>query len=451
MLGGRVILGRPFAYILDSLGCDVVGQRIQLTTFRFHPRVVWQSSDHLAWVLIQQLVVRAAQALKFLLAARWLGPELYALVAVAMTVFMVVEALSDTGLGPAMIQRASTVNAREAGAVWTFQMSRGLMMAAVLVLFSHPAASLFQMPDSAWLIACYAAVPLLRNAAHPGYVLLQRDRRFKTQAGVEASGAVLDCLTTVVALSLGAGPVAMLLGTLLADTWRAAWSYALPRPDMHPNLAWRSIAGLVQFGFWVWSTSVVAVLLNQFDKVLVSRWLGALEFGLYQTSAKIAQMAVNDLPTAAAQHAFATLSRLHHDDEAQAHKAFVRYLVRVAVGAGAVALVLASAAPWLLSTFLGAAWLGAAPILRAQALAMWVGALIAITVAHVRAMGRPQWVVQSVLAQACVLVALAVPAIDWQGAFGMALAASLAGALAWLWLMFQIWALRRRSLRFPVS
>ena len=391
----------------------------------------------MGWVLGQQVVLRACQALKFLAAARCLGPEAFALVAVAMTALLVAESLSETGLGPAMVQREQPISAAEAGAVWTLQVFRGGLLALTLWVLSPLLADLFRLPASAALIGFVALVPLLRGCVHPGYLLLQRERAFREITCVESSGALIDLGVTVMALSAGLGPAALVWGSLAAESWRLVAAACLSRVIVRPNVNWRRVQSLGKFGVWVWATSALAVLLNQFDKVVVARWLGGFEFGLYQTAARVAQLAITDLPSAAAQHAFANISRTHHTNPRAAHVLFLRYFRITALAAGMVALVLAVMARPLLVGVLGPKWAGAVSVLQAQCLAMWMGALLAMVVAHVRATGRPQWVVHAVLGQSVVLVALAWPAIQWQGAVGMALAAAVAGCLALVYLLWR--------------
>ncbi|TBO30191.1 hypothetical protein EYS42_10860 [Aquabacterium lacunae] len=408
---------------------------------RFHPLSISRDPGHVAWVLAQQICLRGCQALKFLVAARWLGPEAFALVAVAMTVLLVAEALSDTGLGPAMVQRDAPLTPQELGAVWSLQWVRGLCLAMVLWLARDPLAALFSLPQAAELIGLVACIPLVRNAVHPGYVLLQRERAFRSVSLVESSGALVDLTVTCGALKLGAGPVALVWGTLSSDLWRLLAGAWLARQPWQPNLQWHRIVALGQFGLWVWATSALAVLLNQFDKVVVARWLGGVEFGLYQTAARLAQLVVTDLPSAASQHAFANLSRAFHAHGVPgAQPLFWRYFGWTALAAGVLATLLAAAAGPLLNFVLGPAWLAAVPALQMQCLAMWVGALMAMAVAQVRAIGRPGWVVQAVLIQAVTLGALAWPAIQWRGGAGMAAAAAMAGALGLAFLMWRLQA-----------
>lgn len=96
--------------------------------------------EHALWVATQQLIVRGLMALKFLLAARLLGPEQIGLVGIALLSLAVVEAMTDTGISQAVIQHKNRIDRNEAGAVWTLQFVRGIVLGITLALVATPVA-----------------------------------------------------------------------------------------------------------------------------------------------------------------------------------------------------------------------------------------------------------------------------------------------------------------------
>ena len=71
-------------------------------------RTAWRSvgwhASAVTWVLLQQAVVRALVAVKFLLLGRMLGPAAVGAIGGAMLALTIAEALSDTGLAQAIVQ-----------------------------------------------------------------------------------------------------------------------------------------------------------------------------------------------------------------------------------------------------------------------------------------------------------------------------------------------------------
>lgn len=386
--------------------------------------------DHALWVLIQQVAVRGLIALKFLLAARLLGPEQIGLVGIATLSLAIVESLSDTGLSQAVVQRHGRISPQEAGAVWTLQMSRGLVLATALLLLSVPIAALFKVSASAGLVALAAIIPLLRNAFNPGVFLVQRDRNFRHLSVYEASAAFLDFAITLMLIQLGFGAASILLGNIASDSVKLVLSWTWFRVPLLPTFQWRLIRELTHFGKWIWGSSVVTLVLNQLDKVLVARFLGTTEFGLYQVASRIAQLVVADGAVALGQYLFPTFALRHRLARQAGKDYFVWVMRRLIPVAAIIAVLLAATAGFLIDMVLGPAWLAAVPVLRVMALSMFMGGIIAILVAYCRAVGAPQIVTQAVAVQLFVLV-IAAPMLIWQlGSVGMALAGACALAAA---------------------
>ena len=403
----------------------------------FHPLAVLQNRSHVAWVLIQHVLVKGFFAAKFLIAARLLGPEQFGLVGVALAALAIVESLSDTGLTQALIQREKLLSPAEAGAVWTLQITRGFVLLVVLYLFAGPIGNLFGIAAAAPLIALAALLPLVRNAVNPGYAVLQRDRRFRALSASESAVSMMDLLSTIAFLYAGLGAVSVLMGSLVADGCRLVLSWFAFRLPMTVNIAWGAIKDLGKYGRWIWGTSVLTVILNQFDKIVVARWLGATQFGMYQTASRLAQMAVADVAVALGGFLFPSISTLHHSSPAKAHAYFLGALRKIGLVCGALAIASILLGPLVLSLILGPAWQGVGPVLQLQCVSMWFGALIAVCVAYLKAIGKPRSISVATVFQ---LLTLALPAywvVNAWGSVGMAGLVAVSLGVSFLVMYFQ--------------
>lgn len=386
--------------------------------------------DHALWVLIQQVAVRGLIAFKFLLAARLLGPEQIGLVGIATLSLAIVESLSDTGLSQAVVQRHSKISPQEAGAVWTLQMTRGLVLAIALLLLAVPIAALFKVSASVGLVALAAVIPLLRNAFNPGVFLVQRDRNFRQLSLYEASAALLDFATTLLLIHLGFGAASILLGNIASDCVKLILSWTWFRVPLQPTFQWRLIKELTSFGKWVWGSSVIILVLNQLDKVLVARFLGTTEFGMYQVASRIAQLIVSDGASALGQYLYPTIAQHHRVSPNFAQEYFKRIMWRLVSVGACISILLMIGSEIIVSAMLGQKWLGAIPILRVMAIAALFSSLNTVFVAYCHAAGRPQIVTQVVTAQLLIMGMLA-PFMIWKfGSVGMASAGAFALAMA---------------------
>ncbi len=392
--------------------------------------------SHPAWLVARQFGVRGMTALKFMLGARLLGPGAIGLVGVALFSVAIGDAASDTGLGEAIVQREAVIDRDEAGAVWTLQLARGLALGALLAVATPWICAYFRVPQALPLLFVAVATLLPGNTLNPGIHLAQRNRDFRLLTLSALVGGVLD-LTCGIGLVLGGvGPVGLLIGTLVAACWTSLVSWTWCRIPLAPTLRWGKIRSLTGFGKWVWSTSILTLVLNQADKVIIARLLGPVELGLYQVATKLAQLALVDTAGLFGQYLYPTVAQVYRGSAQAARQYVVRMLRRYLVGMALIAAMLAIFAAPLIGHVFGHAWAGAAPMLRLLAAIGLINALIVVLVVYLRATGRPRWVSHVVTLQLVVMLTAIAPLYRALAVTGLLLALMLsaavaAGALAW--------------------
>jgi len=93
------------------------------------------------------------------------------------------------------------------------------------------------------------------------------------------------------------------LGLVAGESLKSilTWATMKPRPPM--RAVWSGIGHYVGFSRWIWASSVINLLLNQFDKVVVGKLLGPAQLGGYQMSSRLAQMLLADAAIAMVEYA----------------------------------------------------------------------------------------------------------------------------------------------------
>jgi PST family polysaccharide transporter len=394
--------------LLRSIGLSQVSMRAGL------------GASAATWVLLQQAFVRALVAAKFLLVGRILGPAALGSISVALLAIAIAESLSDTGLAQAIVQGRDDPTRVELGAVLTTLATRGVCIALCLFSLAPVMARAFHLGGALMLLQIAALPPLIRGLASPAYFVTQRERRFAQVAGVEIAVALVDCGSSVGMALGGLGAYSALIGAIAGETLKTAltWTTMTPRPRIH--LSWSGIGHYIGFSRWIWASSVINLLLNQFDKVIVARLLGPAELGAYQMSSRLAQMLLADAAIAMSQYLFPTFSASHRHDPAKAARLFKRYLVLAALGLTAIVLLLRACAVPFLSLLLGQSWLAAVPLFKIFVVNMAIGALIAVLVAYLRAVGDAKAATHGSLLQFIVLVVMVPIATRYFGVVGLA-------------------------------
>lgn len=395
-------------------------------------------TEHPIWIIIQIIFVRGLMAIKFLLAARLLGPELIGLVGVALFSLAIVESLSDTGLSHAIIQRKEIINKFEAGGVWTLLLFRGLILSFFLFITAIPISIFFDISGAAELIAITAVIPLLRNAINPGFFLVQRKRDFRKISTYEIVAAIFDISVTMLLISLNFGAASLIIGNIACDTIKFFFTWTWFRIPISPNINWKSLQKLTSFGKWIWSSSLVTLVLNQTDKILVAKLLGPTEFGLYQVATRIAQIVVTDGAVALSQYLYPTFSQRYRSSPQDAKKYFNWIMWRLIPIIISIGIILAIFAEYIVNFFLGVAWLNAVPLLRALEFPMLLGAIISVLVVYLRAIGKPKFVTQATLVQLVFFLPITPVFLHYFGAIGMASSLAIAGSAAAYFMLYKI-------------
>lgn len=396
------------------------------------------------WPLLQHAVVRGTVAGKFFMAAYLLGPEQIGVVGVALLILALVEGVSDTGLAQALIQSKARPTFDELGAIWTLQAFRGVLISAVICMGAAPLASAFDIAQSVGLIYVAGTLPLVRGLFGPGATLSQRSREFQRIFAFESLATVADLLVTLVAIkAVKLGGISLLLGSVTGDIVRLTLSWTWLRVRIRPTLRWSLIERFASFGKWIWGSSLLTLLLNNFDKVLVAKLLGPTEFGVYSLGVRAAQSLIAEPAFAFGQYLFPTVSRLYSEAQDKASNYFAFMLPRIALAAGLLAMSLASVGPVLLSHFMGSAWASAGDVVRIASVTMFEAAVISAMAAYFRATGSPQKVTTAVLLQLVALASVAPLVISSLGAVGAATATAISHAATLLYLSAKL----RRDLR----
>ncbi len=389
------------------------------------------------WVLLQQVIVRGLVAVKFLAIGRILGPAAIGSVSVALLAVAIAESLSDTGLAQAVIQGRETPSRAELGAVWTTLAARGVFVGLLLIALAPLMQSQFHLGGSLLLLQLAAALPLIRGIASPTYFVVQRERRFQHIAGVEISAAFADCCFGLMLAFAGAGAYSVLIGMVVGESIKSTltWATMQPRPPL--KLSWSGIGHYIGFSRWIWASSVVNLVLNQFDKIVVGKLLGPTQLGAYQMSSRLAQMLLADAAIAMSQYLFPTFSAQHRHDAHAAARVFKLYLIVAAAGLAMIVVVLRMLAAPLFSLVLGPAWMSAVPLFKIFVVNMAIGALIAVLVSYLRAVGDARATTQASVMQVIVLFAVVPPATHYWGVTGIAWGMTAGLGTAALWMLYR--------------
>ena len=371
-------------------------------------RSLWQSGA--MTVLLQQGLLRALVAIKYLLIARLLGPAAVGTIGVALLVLAIAEAVSDTGLNQAIVQKSGRPSHTELGATWTLLILRGLSIGLLLAALAPFLSRQFHVPEALPLLLGTAAVPVIRGLGSPCVAIWTRDRQFSRIAMLDCGVAILDFALVLTGALCGMGVYAVLGAMVTSELVRTIVLFIMSDRANRPNFRLGAIRHYALYSRWIWADSIAdSLLLNQFDRIVVGKWFGPTSLGVYQMTAKLSQMLLFDPLFATSLYLFPTFSAQFRRSHAEAYHAFRRYPMILGTGIAAIFVCAQIGAGIIITGLLGPGWASATPIFRLALISTAFRGLGTVLTAYLRATNRPRIVTQSLAAQICALV-IAVPA-----------------------------------------
>ncbi|WP_373974903.1 oligosaccharide flippase family protein [Chitinibacter sp. SCUT-21] len=406
---------------------------------------IWSkfTREHFLWVGINQILCRALVAFKFLYFATVFGPAAIGLVGVGLMALAIVESLTDTGLPQAVVQAPQHPNRSALSAVWLIQSIRGLGLSILLFLAASPLEQFFNIDGSAEVLASIAFCPLLRNSLSINYYLQQRNRNFRYLAFTEVSCLILDLGVTLFFYSRNHGVLSLIYGNVAADALRFTVSWMQPFLIKKPD--WNDVRKLKGFGNWIWINSIIITIINQFDKVVVAKMLGATSFGSYQMASKVSQMAFVDVASMFAQYLFPTLARLYSTDPRSAYLVFRKIIIILLVFFFSSAVLIYLSIENDLLFFLPYNWIVVLPIVALLLPVMVMAATNGVLSSYLRAIGRPRVVTMATLFQGFVCIPLVFYLIKDHGVNGVILGNTIGMLCSLFYMLRGVFEIRKVS------
>jgi len=382
-------------------------------------------------------------AVKFLLAAKLLGPEQFGFAGVALLILAIAESISDTGLSHAIIQNPKSPKPKERGVLFSIQAIRGLLLSSGIALFSYPLARFLGIESHVDLIFMVAALPLIRNLINPAIYLSQRKLRFKNIAIYEAFGSMIDFISSLIFIYLGFDARSLILGIIFAELAKLLISWSFFRSRIYISFNWSLAENYLKFGKWIWAGSFLTCIVNQIDKLAIAKFFGPTELGIYQLSSRIAQLFLADISIAIAQFSFPKISRIEQVKKNSGQKYLEQILKKYLLVSVTIGVLIFLFANQIIAIGFGSQWGEATPILKVMLVVMLLGGVVGIMASYLRAVGLPKIVMLGIGTQLIFLVLAGSFLTLSYGAFGMAIALVIALLAAMIYYYNQIFRAKK--------
>jgi O-antigen/teichoic acid export membrane protein len=371
------------------------------------------------WQAFQMGGVKVLYMVRLLILAIMLTPADFGLIAIALSATGFLLNLTNFGLIPAVVQ-ADDMDDSKYDAVWTFDMTRSVIVTALTIILAPQIAEIFAEPRAVPIIQVLALRPLIESMMSIKVAALNRNLTFRPLAFLKIIEAVFNAIISI-GLAKFFGVWAMVFGMIGGALSMVVASYILApyRPRIFYD--WQSVKPLLKFGGWLLITGVIAMAGNFGLRIVISRQLGAEGLGLYFLAAQLAFVPSEVASEVVGTVAFPLFARLQSSlkQAARVFQAILTGLMALLYPISALIIVLS---PVLVQDILGTKWNGTVPLIQILALVTMIGLLGDATIPLVKGFGQPYRVTQIELVQSSSLILMIWFFTSRYGTVGAALA-----------------------------
>lgn len=396
-----------------------------------------------AWVVAWRFSTRALGFISTFVLVRLLAPADFGLIMLATTFTDAVNALSSVGIQDAIVREKSPDRTLYDTA-FTMNAIRCLVMGAFIGAAAWPAAVFFAEPNLANVLLALAIMTAAGACENIRVVDFRRDLAFHREFKLFLLPRLVAIATGIATAAVWHSYWALVIALTTNRLLQLALGYAL-RP-YRPRLClagWRKIIG---FSAWTWLSSLVEVVRDRSDNIVVGHTLGTTHVGLFSVGAELAALPTTELVAPLCRVLFPGFTATHNTggDLADAYLRAIAVTSLVTMPAG---IGISMVGGPVVAIIFGPQWSAAVPVVAVLAIAGTLKVIALITGTLFAATGLLSSNFRILVMTATVRVALLVLLVQSHGLAGGAVAILLSVILEEILFL----ASAARKLGFPAT
>ncbi|WP_305314214.1 oligosaccharide flippase family protein [Hydrogenophaga sp.] len=371
-----------------------------------------------AWSIGMRWAMRVIGFLNTVIMARILMPEDYGIVAMAMLIVGLTEAMLDTGSGTVLLAK-QTIDRDDIDSTWTLRVIQGLIVGLMIAGAAYPASLYFQESRVFHVLLIFAACLAATHACNIGLVLAQRDLNFYFAFKWGIFGKLIGVASTVISGWWLGDYRALVIGVSAGYISGLVLSYS-----MHPyRPRWNTsrIGEIWQTSRWLMFSNVAGYMLRKGDELAAARAGTTAGYGEYNVGADVGQLPTSVVGPAMLGAFLPVLSTIQ-SDISRTKEAVLKTLRAVNTITLPIGFIFAALATQATALLLGSKWIGASSFVAAFALISTIQIMFSPvnTLLFLRGQAKLQTLI--VWTEFAVFVILAWPLTIEFGLMGLALA-----------------------------
>jgi len=248
-----------------------------------------KTTNSLKWSALTVIAPRIISPIVTITLARILAPESFGLVAIAMIVISFSQMFWEAGLSRALIQTVEDEK-KVANIVFWSNVSLGIIIYSIIFITAPLLSIYFKSPQSLPVLRLLSVQIVIMSFTTVQEALFTKDLNFRPLFWIRIIVTTSSGLFSVLLALYGLNVWALVFGTLIGSFVNLfmLWSKSNWRPNF--RIDWLLAPKLFRFGSWIVVLSIMGWLINWFDSLLVGKYLGMTDLGIYRTGVTMVSM-----------------------------------------------------------------------------------------------------------------------------------------------------------------
>jgi PST family polysaccharide transporter len=356
------------------------------------------------WTVGARLTSRAIDLATMLVLARLLTPSDFGLVAIAMSVIVIVEAILEMPVSAALV-RMPEITADHYDTAFTVSLLRGLAVTLILCSLSIPFASFYKDARLILLVCALSLAPAARGLTSPKMVDFVKTLSFWREFAMEISGKAAALAIAVSVAVVFRSYWSIALGTIVAPLTNTVVSYIFA--PYRPRLSLGKMSALQGFLGWVVVAQVLNAINWQADRLILGKLTSAAALGEFSNANDLASIPLGTVTGPATRPLLSAFTLIQSDPKRLAASYQSSAAAMVTLGLP-ILLGESLIADPVVRLMFGAKWIGAIPLLHWLALSI-IPSLFAVPLGSlVMTLGRTEIFVRRNAFEICIKIPLVI-------------------------------------------
>ena len=238
-------------------------------------------------LIVSRLITRCVDFAALIVLGRLLSPEDFGLVALAMSLIMIVEAIMELPLGYALVALPARTKSHF-DTVFTLQLLRGGVLAVVMLVSAWPLSQIYHDDRLIALVCALSIAPASRGLTSPRMIELSINFEFMPNLIMEVVGKVVALALSVGSAWLTKSYWSLAIGTIASPVTMliVSYMYAPYRPAISLK-KWHEFSGYIR---WTAFGQTIRALVWQMDALVLGRYVNRFELGGFSMASNLAAL-----------------------------------------------------------------------------------------------------------------------------------------------------------------